>query len=169
MICSEVRRVRSRFLALELDEGEERAVRQHVMSCDSCRGWYASEEPGFAFAVALRRSATGRQSEAFVSEVMAGIRQRRSERRAATPSRRRWLAAAATVAATVSTALLLRTFDSPPGVPPLSDQVAATPVGAAAEPALVEVQGPDVRVYHFASAGEEPIRIAFVVDPQLEL
>lgn len=167
MTCNEARRLQPRLLAMALAADQEAEVRGHLEDCHECRRAFAASDPSFAIGAALRRR-TPVDDGAFVAEVMAGVRQRRAERRAGGGPRRRWLAAAAAVAATISAALLFRTsLPSPAGTS--LNRVAAGGAEAVAQPALVEVEGQDVRVYQFSASGEDPVRIAFVVDPQLEL
>jgi predicted anti-sigma-YlaC factor YlaD len=167
MTCNEARRLRARFFAMDLAAEHEAEVSRHVDACAECRGVFATSEPSFGMALALRRGAPVGDSRAFVAEVMAGLRQRRSERTLES-RRRRWpLSLAAAALLTLATGLVLTL-----GPGSFSGQRAAGRSIAdegAVEPALVEVEGEGVRVYQLATDGEGAIRVAFIVDPQMEL
>lgn len=163
--CREVRRIAGRYLALDLDRDTEAAVRLHLQECGECRAAYIEREPTLAFAWSLAAVA-GPADESFVGEVLAGLRQRRVERRA--HGHRRWLAAAAALAVTLlggTATVRLITRASNPVV--AHETGSPRPLG---EPAVVEVNDAGTRLYRFtvASSSEAPVQVAVVVDPRLE-
>lgn len=163
--CAEVLRVKPRFVALELSPDQEREIREHLATCPSCRARVGESEP--ALGLALRMAATrGPEDDAFVGEVLAGVHQRKIEKRLRA-RRKRWTAAAAAVVVTALGAgvtLRLRA----PGPPAVEARVSA-PAKAAAEPAFVEVEGEDVRLYQLTSSSQGTVQAALIVDPHLEL
>jgi len=151
---------------MELDSRQEGEVRTHLDGCAACRGAFAAAEPSFALAAGLRRPVVSRDGDAFVAEVMAGVRQRRSERRLGSLRRSRWplsLAAAAVLAVAVG----LMTLRSPS--PSAGRMAAVATAEADVSPALVEIEGEDVRVYQLAANDGGAIQVAFVIDPRMEL
>jgi predicted anti-sigma-YlaC factor YlaD len=170
MNCSEARRLQSRFLALELPAASEAAVREHLELCPRCREDYCASERTFALAWGLAKTDPAEDPE-FVSGVLAGIRQRRFERRLAS-HRRRWLATAAAAAA-VGAIGLFSFWEGGHTPPPHIARRPATELQTAGthmpEPPFVDVEGRDVRVYEFSSEKTEGMRIAFVVNPHMEL
>jgi len=168
--CRDVGRLRSAYLALELDHASEAEIRSHVTGCDRCRAELAAADAAVGLALRLPEIDV-REDESFVSGVLAGIHQRRIEGRVV--HRRRGVLAAAA-------GLLLAVLG---GWALLRDRGAATPAEVAAqvrrapaavEPAFVEVEGEGVRLYQIDAATPdatrpEGMRVAFIVDPQLEL
>ncbi len=164
--CSEMLAFRERFIALELEPGVEREVREHLRGCPACRQVFVAAEPSLAVSLALAIAPLA-EDEPFVTEVLSGIRQRRLERRTGGP--RRWwigVAAAAVLAIVGSTATYLR-LQGGGGVPPNAVAENAQQV----EPALVEVEGDGLRLYQLTARGSDgkDVQVAFVVDPGLEL
>jgi len=167
MTCDGVIARLAAFLALELDPATERDVRLHLAGCRTCRASAVALDPLQAVALALAGT-PGPSDDTFISEVMAGVHQRRVERRLPA-SRRWWLAAAAAVLVVVgggTLAVRLR-------VPATPTSVAERPgaEAAAVEPAFVQVEGEGVRLYqvHPTTPEGRSWRVAFVVDPRLEL
>jgi len=167
MTCKETRRLQARFFAMELAAEQEAEVRDHLETCRECRRAYANAEPSFAFAAALRRTNASDEGATFVSEVMAGVRQRRSEQAVAPHRRRLPLSLAAAAVLTLAAGLLL--VRGPMGPDEQRAAVDGAAASAAVEPALVEVEGEGVRIYQLASDGEGAVQVAFIVDPQMEL
>jgi len=167
MTCNETRRLQARFFAMELAVEQEAEVRDHLETCRECRHAYAAAEPGFAFADALRRKGVSAGGGSFVAEVMAGVRQRRSEQAIAPRRRRLPLSLAAAAVLTLAAGLLL--VRGPLGPDEQRAAVDGAAASTAAEPALVEVEGEGVRIYQLASDGEGAVQVAFIVDPQMEL
>ncbi|MGV8041143.1 MAG: anti-sigma factor family protein [Thermoanaerobaculaceae bacterium] len=164
--CSEVLAFRERFIALELEPGAEREVREHLGGCPACRQVFVAAEPSLAVSLVLAAAPVA-EDEPFVAEVLSGIRQRRLERR--TGRQRRWwmgMAAAAVLAIVGSTATYLRLHGGAAVSPTI---VAASPEQV--EPALVEVEGDGLRLYQLTATGPDgaEVQVAFVVDPSLEL
>ncbi len=163
--CREVRRLQTAFLELKLAPATEAAVRRHLAGCDECRGALAEQEPATALALRLEEIEIP-ADPGFVAEVMAGLHQRKIERRL-THRRRGWLAAAAgVVLALLGGWALLR---QPSPVPQAAVVTRPRPAAVAVEPAFVEVEGDGVRLYQLDSAAQGTVRVAFVVDPHLEL
>lgn len=163
--CREVRRLQTTFLELTLEPATEAEVRRHLAGCGECRGALAEQEP--ATALALRLGDFEVPADAgFVGEVMAGVHHRQIERRL-DHRRRGWLAAAAgLVLAVLGGWALLR---EPSPVPQTAVAVYQRPVATAVEPAFVEVEGDGVRFYQLDAASQGAVKVAFVVDPHLEL
>jgi predicted anti-sigma-YlaC factor YlaD len=163
--CREVRRLQSAFLTLSLEPATERTVREHLAGCAECHGVLAEREP--VTAIALRLGEVKVSDDAgFVGEVLAGLHQRKLERRL-TRRRRGWVAAAAAV---LLAALGGWTFlRQPSSVPQTVAAVHRRPAASAVEPAFVEVQGDGVRLYQLDTAAQGAVRVALVVDPHLEL
>jgi predicted anti-sigma-YlaC factor YlaD len=163
MKCSEARRLQPRFFALELPATAEAAVREHLETCEPCRESFATSEPAFALAWTLGRS-TPSEAPGFVTDVLAGIRQRRFERRVAT-HRRRWLTAAAAALLFVATAVTVREARK---VEVAGAPTTATLTVAHSEAPLVDIEGKGVRVYEITGSVKDTVRVAFVVDPNAE-
>lgn len=164
MTCSEVARLQEAFLALELDPATEADVRLHLHACAGCRTALGEAEPAVALALRLAEKDVTADT-AFVGEVLAGVHQRAFERRFA-GRRRRWLAVAAALALTVlgGWAVLRQSGTANEGV---TEATRTTPL--AVEPAFVEVEGDGVRLYQFDASPQGAVKVAFIVDPQLEL
>lgn len=164
--CAEAQRVLGRYLAMELAEGEERAVRDHLQSCPSCRAMAVEREPSLVFASALAGPRPDVEDDAFVPAVMAAVHQRRLEARIRV-RRRRWLAAAA-AAAGVLLAGLATLRQAPLEVPVVALRVIPQPA-AQLSPATVEVEGENVRLYQLSASSSGEVQVAFIIDPGLEL
>lgn len=164
MTCNEIRRLLPQYLGLELPAAVDAGVREHVSRCAACRESLTGLEPTLVFTFGAAEAEA--PSEEFTQSVMAGIHQRRFERRVSR-QRLRWVlgaAAAVLLALTGVVAVHETTVPTP--------QVAAhQPSGAApaAEPAFVEVDGDGVRVYEMAGGQAAPVQVAFIVDPRMEL
>jgi hypothetical protein len=164
MSCRDVARLRDRFLALELEPQVEDSYRQHLRECSPCRLAADAHEPILALARMLSDVPAG-EDPTFVAEVLGGVHQRSLERRL--KRRRGWMAAAAAVVvAFVAGLFALTGRDASAPVPGMA-RVASN--HAASEPAFVEVEGSDVRVYQLAGTPPENVQVAFIVDPHLEL
>jgi predicted anti-sigma-YlaC factor YlaD len=164
MNCDESRRLGASYLGLELDATDEAELRDHLRECAECRGAYATMEPTQALALGLRR--IGAPSSEFTAEVLAGIHQRRFERQLGPRRVRFVLAAAAAILIAISGTLVVHQSSTPVA------QVTArheTSAGSPAEPAFIEVDGDDVRVYEMAGAQTGTVQVAFIVDPHMEL
>lgn len=164
--CHEVASLREQYLALDLDVACEGQIRAHLADCAACREVFMAAEPTLRASLALA-SAPLPEDDLFVSQVMAGIRQRRVERQIG--RRHRWwmgMAAAAVLMIAGSTATYLR-LQGGTELPPA--QVAAGQ--SAMEPAFVAVEGVGVRLYQLTTggSGKAEVQVAFIVDPQLEL
>ena len=168
--CRDAGRLRSAFLALELDHTMEAEVRSHVAACDRCRAELAEADAAVAFALRLPELDV-REDESFVSGVLAGIHQRRIEGRVVHRRRGILAAAAGLLLAVLGGWALLRDREA---VSPAAVAEHLRQAPAAVEPAFVEVEGEGVRLYQLDTAPPEAgrpdgVRVAFIVDPQLEL
>jgi predicted anti-sigma-YlaC factor YlaD len=163
--CLEVRRLQSAFLDLSLEPDTEQALRRHLAGCTECEAALAARSPVTAMALVLDRVAVG-DDAGFVGEVLAGLHQRKLERRL-THRWRGWMAAAAAVALAVFGGWSL--LRQPSSLPANVAAARPRPVASAAEPAFVEVKGDGVRLYQLDSPAQGAVRVAFVVDPHLEL
>jgi predicted anti-sigma-YlaC factor YlaD len=164
MTCSEVRRLLTRFLALELEPSDEAKVRAHLAQCGSCFELAAGREPSLRLARLMAAEAAV-EDERFVADVLAGIHQRRVEKYLGR-RRRGWLAAAALLLVAAGAWVGVREGTKTPGL------VASSPrltMPAHLEPTPVEVEGKDVRLYQLASPSSGEVQVAFIVDPRLEL
>jgi len=165
MACRDVARLRGAFLALELGREQEAALREHLAGCPECAAALAANDAAAALALRLGSDAIA-DDPTFVTEVMGGIHQRRVERRFA--RRRRGMLA---MAAGLLLAVLAgwAWLQSGGVTPPVAVAERERPAATAAEPAFVEVEGEGVRLYQLDTASHESVRIALIVDPQLEL
>lgn len=165
--CADVQRLLGRYLAMELAEGEERAVREHLQICPVCREVAEEREPSLIFASALAGSPADVEDEAFPPAVMAAVHQRRLEARIRV-RRRRLLAAAAAAAAGVGLAGLglLRQGSVVEGP---AQARRSMPQPAAVALATVEVEGENVRLYQLSGSASGEVQVAFIIDPGLEL
>jgi anti-sigma factor RsiW len=164
--CQEVRRVLERYLALELQAAEEQAVRAHLKACPACLAELERRDPAAALAANLGAAPEEGGGEEFVQAVLAGIRQRRAERTLG-PRRRLWGPLAA--AALLATAVLPLWRSARPWPAPTPERAAAVAAPSDVEPAFVEVEGDSVRVYQLVPAETDSVRVALIVDPELEL
>jgi len=166
MSCLEVRRLAPRFLTLELSPEAETELREHLRSCAACRDSLAEREPALGLAWALAGD-IGHEDNRFVGEVLAGVHQRSLERRLS-GRRSRLLAAAALTAVLLGGTAVVRHL-ARPAPQAVASQPASRP--PAVEPAFVEVDQADVRLYQLTptSQSREAIQVAFIVDPHLEL
>ena len=171
MECREAVRLLSAYLALELERPREAEVRSHLESCGECRDALAAADPAAAFALRIG-ALTVPEDPAFVSGVLAGIHQRRVEGRLV-HRRGGVLAAAAALLLAVlgGWALLDGRLQPQPRPGAVAERVVAAP---AVEPAFVEVEGDGVRFYELvgpsqAESGQAAVKVAFIVDPSMEL
>jgi len=168
--CRDVALLRSAYLALELDRAGEAEFRAHVAGCDGCRADLASADAAAALALRLPAPEVA-ADETFVAGVLAGIHQRRIEGRVTHRRRGALAAAAGLLLAILGGWALLRDREA---VHPAAVAVRSAVAPATVEPAFVEVEGAGVRLYQMDatspdSARQDGPRVAFIVDPQLEL
>ncbi len=169
--CLEVRRLLPRFVALELAPDVEREIRDHLGACAACRAAASEREPSLALAWAVAAEPGPVEDERFVDEVLAQIHQRRLERRLGGKRSRILAVAAAVVVALLGGATAVRHLARPGATPSVTVAAAPRPAPAANDPAFIEVEGADVRLYQVASGAQsrDAIQVAFIVDPHLEL
>jgi len=168
--CVKIKGVRAAFVALDLPEAEEREVREHVRTCESCRSEFVLAESALLFALRATGGSTAfGDEEDFVKGVMTGIRQRNVEQRV---ERRGsvWRAGAAAAVLLVVALGSGRLLMSPAREARMAvvDQVLVQDAETA-DPVFFEVEGRGVRLYQYTTGGERPIPVAFVVDPSVEL
>ncbi len=170
--CVEIRLLVPRFVDLSLDAPEEREVRDHLRGCRACRALVAEGEPALGLAVAMTDEPFD-DCDDFTAGVLAGVHQRSVERTLSS-RRRRWLmSVAAAVLLLLGGAEIRQRIEAPTAPAPALVAEARPAVrpatGPASDPAFIEVEGEDVRVYQFASASKDAVQVAFIVDPHLEL
>ena len=119
-------------------------------------------------AFALRLSEIDVPEDAtFVSEVLGGIHQRRVESRLGHRGRGALAAAAALLVAILGGWALLRDRGM---VQPADVAAGLQPApSVVVESAFVEVEGAGVRLYQLDATPQDAVKVAFIVDPQLEL
>lgn len=164
--CAEVQRLLGRYLGMELAEGEERVVREHLQICPVCREVVEEREPSLIFASALAGPPPDVEDAAFVPAVMAAVHQRRLEARIRV-RRRRFLASAAAAAAGVGLAGLGLLRQGSVEGPAQARR--SMPQPAAVALATVEVEGENVRLYQLSGSAAGEVQVAFIIDPGLEL
>jgi anti-sigma factor RsiW len=152
-----------------LEEDRRQWFRRHLRECVSCRESALRQEPTLMFAIAPARPAVPESVEACVAAVTGRIRQDRVERRLH-HRRRPWLAAAAAAVVAVSGGLAWRAMVGNEGGGS-SAIGTARDIDQPVSPPTVEVEamGDDVRVYQFATDGDDDTAVYFIVDPALEL
>jgi hypothetical protein len=151
-----------------LEEDRRKWFRHHLRECASCRAVALEHEPTLVFTAARAKGATPETTEACAAAVRARIRQDRLQRRLS--RRRPWLAAAAAAVVMLSGGLAWRTMVGDEGT-------GGETVGTGQDrhswvsPPTVEVEtaGDDVRVYQFATDGDNDTAVYFIVDPSMEL
>jgi predicted anti-sigma-YlaC factor YlaD len=165
MTCDEVRELIPALVALELEPETERRAREHLAGCAGCRAEVAAADPVCGLALRLPAGADD-DAESFVTAVMAGVHQRRAERRLG-GGRWRWLAAAAALAVAFLAGTQVRRGSEPAATAALAPTVA--PAVRPAESSYVEVEGQGVRLYQITDPAEPGVAVTVVVDPALEL
>jgi len=164
MNCSEVRRLQPQYLGLELPAATEASMREHLAACAVCREALTRLEPSLGFAFGM--GTAEEPSEDFTRSVLAGIHQRRFERRVSR-RRMRWTMAAAAAVVLAASGVLVVHESARPGAQIVAQQTTAA--APAAEPAFVEVEGDGVRVYEMTGGQSATVQVAFIVDPHMEL
>ncbi len=171
MNCELFERELERYLAEELEGEARHAFREHLRSCAGCRARALEVDPTLALAATPPAEPDPRRVEECVTAVSALVGHARLER--GLRSRRRpWLAAAAAtlMAAAVGVLWEVRPTGGPgaDAVPRVAEEAAAA---EQAPPPQVELdmEGEDIRIYHFAGAEGDDVAVAFVVNPAMEL
>lgn len=172
MRCEDVQGLRQEYLALELDVEREHGVRDHLTTCRSCRDLYLVAEPSLLFSMMSAPPVSSDEGQ-FVASVLAGVHQARIDSRVRARQKRGYLALAAALVLAVSGTLAYRlsshtaTVAVAPAPTETPDAVGSLDV----EPAFVAVEGEGVRLYQMATTPEsgQPVQVAFIVDPRLEL
>jgi anti-sigma factor RsiW len=152
-------------------EEERRAwFRSHLRDCSACRVSALRQDPSLLFDAAQDAPDDLWAIEACVSSVTSRIRQERLERRLYR-RRRPWLAAAAAVVVVIAGGFGWRYLGGGGGSMPGPAIEASHELEARTSPPMVEVEAPDgdVRVYQFATDGNNDTAMYFIVDPALEL
>jgi predicted anti-sigma-YlaC factor YlaD len=165
MTCDEVRELIPALVALELEPETERRAREHLAGCAGCRAEVAAADPVCGLALRLPAGADD-DAESFVTAVMAGVHQRRAERRLG-GGRWRWLAAAAAVVVAFLAGTQVRRGSEPAATAALSPT--AAPAVRPAEGTFIEVEGKGIRLYQITDPADPGVAVAVVVDPALEL
>ena len=151
-----------------LDEERRHWFRHHLGECASCRQSALRREPSLMFATAPETAADPEAVEACAAAVTARIRQDRLASRLR-GRRLPWMAAAAAAAMVVSAGVVWRATvgTDNAGLAPLETAQELEPI--IAPPTVdVEAMGEEVRVYQFATDGDDTA-VYFIVDPALEL
>ena len=152
-----------------LDEDHRKWFRCHLRECASCRQSALRREPSLIFATASEKAAPPEAVEACAAAVASRIRQDRMVRRLH-HRRLPWMAAAAAVVMAISVGLVWQTMI---GGEHKGQPLAETAQGldAAVSPPTVEIEamGEEVRVYQFATDGDDDTAVDCIVDPALEL
>ena len=169
MNCEIFREMVKSYVNETLEEDRRQWFRRHLRECASCRESALRQEPTLMFAIAPAKPVAHESVEACVAAVTGRIRQDRVERRLRY-RRRPWLAAAAAAAVVVSGGLAWRAMVGNEGAGS-SAIGTAQDIDQSVSPPTVEVEamGDDVRVYQFATDGDNDTAVYFIVDPALEL
>lgn len=165
MSCIEFRELLPAYVALELGAADERAVREHIDGCSACQQEAIELDPLLTLALPLARTKV-QEDDFFVAGVMAGVRQRRLEKKLVN-RRAPWMAAAAALVVMIGGYTVLRERMNP--TPVMAVQTPVVKPIQTTEKAFVEVREGGVRVYQRAGDAKDRMQIAFVVDPQAEL
>ena len=170
MNCEIFREMIGSYVDETLEEDRRRWFRDHLRECGACRDVAVRKEPSLFFAVAPSPVSDLAAIEDCVAAVTSRIRQDRFERRLRR-NRRPWMAAAAAAAMVIGSGLMWRAFTGDDGLKPGPTIEASRDAGSQATPPTVEVEvpGEEVRVYQFATDGDDDTAVYFIVDPALEL
>jgi anti-sigma factor RsiW len=170
MNCEIFRELIGSYVDDTLEEERRAWFRSHMLDCSACRVSALREDPSLLFDAAQDPPDDLWAIEACVSSVTSRIRQERLERRL---SRRRqpWLAAAAATVIVIAGGLGWRYLGGGGEGMPGPTVEASHELEAPTSPPMVEVEAPDedVRVYQFATDGDDDTAMYFIVDPALEL
>lgn len=164
--CTDVRPLLDRYLALELEPEDEARVRRHLQGCAACRHEVDLREPGLG--LALRLPAEEPRDDGFVAGVLAGVHQRKLQSALARRRRVRLAMAAGLSAIAIlagAVGVRLVHHEAPVGVAAVPAVESQPPI----EPAFVEVEGRDVRLYDLSARTDSSLKVALVVDPKMEL
>lgn len=170
MNCEIFREMIGSYVDETLEEDRRRWFRDHLRECATCRDAALREEPSLFFAVAPAPVTDPAAVEDCVAAVTTRIRQDRFERRLRR-NNRPWIAAAAAAIIVIGGGLTWRTVISGGGATPGRVIEASRDVEGQATPPTVEFEmpGEEVRVYQFATEGDDDTAVYFIVDPGLEL
>jgi hypothetical protein len=170
MQCNEFQQQVHAYLDETLEEPRREMWRQHLNSCADCREWALSKEPTLLFIPTRAGQPSPSDIEECVTAVTALIRQDRLNRRLHSRSRP-WLAAAAAALISLGGGLLWLQSGNESGSVPTVELAKPEPALPELPPPEVEVDmdGEGIRVYHFATDGDENVAATFIVNPALEL
>jgi len=169
MNCEIFREMVASYVNETLEEDRRQWFRRHLRECGPCRKSALEREPSLMFTAAPATQPAAESVEACVAAVTGRIRQDRVERRLHR-HRRPWLAAAAAMVMVVGGGLAWRTMTGGESAGRPSVETAKGNKARVTPPTVeVEAAGDDVRVYQFATDGDDDMAVYFVVDPALEL
>jgi anti-sigma factor RsiW len=168
MNCEIFREIVGSYVDETLDEDQRKWFRHHLRECARCREVALEQEPTLMFATARDQRAAPEKTEACAAAVQARIRQDRLLRRL--QRRRPWMAAAAAAVVVLSGGIAWRTMFGPEGAGNSAVGTGQDLDSRVSPPSVeVEMAGDDVRVYQFATDGDNDTAVYFIVDPSLEL
>jgi anti-sigma factor RsiW len=170
MNCEIFRELIGSYVDETLEEERRAWFRSHMQDCSACRVSALRQDPSLLFDTAQDPPDDLWAIETCVSSVTSRIRQERLEHRLA-QRRPPWLAAAAAAVIVIAGGLGWHFLGNGgekrlgPTVEASLEHESPTP------PPMVEVEAPDegVRVYQFATDGDDDTAMYFIVDPALEL
>ena len=170
MNCLEFRELLDAYLEESLEEERRRMFRRHLRECASCREQAVSDDPTLLFSAAPETPVSEADIEACAAAVTTQIKQRRLAR-SLSRRRRPWLAAAAAavimIAGGLSWKVMHGEFATP--IPPRTETRSHEDARSVPPTVEVEMAGEEVRVYQFASDGDDDTAVYFVVNPAMEL
>jgi len=170
MNCEVFRELIGSYVDETLEEGRRTWFRSHLRDCTACRVAALREDPSLYFDAAQDPPENPRAIEYCVSSVTSRIRQDRLERRLHR-SRRPWMAAAAAAAVVLAGGIGWQYVGGGGEGTQNPALEASRELEAQTSPPSVEVEMPaeNVRIYQFATDGDDDTAIYFIVNPTMEL
>ncbi len=165
MDCERFLTTISDYLEDTLDEDGRGSWRSHFAGCEDCRRRALAVEPTLVLAGARPSETSPAEVERCVAAVASLIHHDRLDRSLVRRRPRALLALAAALVVAVSAGVIWR-FGPSPGAPAVGPAAAVTRPAPEVE---VEMEGAELRVYHFAVDGDSDTAVALVVNPALEL